>query len=339
MAAKARIAFFWAAAFVLLARSCRSLETEEGNVTVPSDNNNTGLPTIVPIYNTTGLPTSDTGLPTIVPTYNTSATGQPIYSTTATHLPTIIPTSNTTDNVTGPGPTEETRERVIRGPDTIPTTYPPTNPPTHHPTDPPIIPPTDRPTSPPTDRPTSPPTIPPIIPPTDRPTMAPTDPPTPPPATTGVPESSATPTEKYITSATAAVTTGTTAEILLSSESLSTTLQTIEVTTSPGNNNSTSTMADMSWTQFNIIILAVILIVVVLLMGFVGAVYVYREYQNRKLNAPFWTIELKEDNISFSSYHDSIPNADVSGLLEDNASEITPNGQLSLTAPIHSYKP
>lgn len=98
-------------------------------------------------------------------------------------------------------------------------------------------------------------------------------------------------------------------------------------------------MADMSWTQFNIIILAVILIVVVLLMGFVGAVYVYREYQNRKLNAPFWTIELKEDNISFSSYHDSIPNADVSGLLEDNASEITPNGQLSLTAPIHSYKP
>lgn len=327
MAAKARIAFFWAAAFVLLARSCRSLETEEGNVTVPSDNNNTGLPT------------SDTGLPTIVPTYNTSATGQPIYNTTATHLPTIVPTSNTTDNVTGPGPTEETRERVIRGPDTIPTTYPPTNPPTHHPTDPPIIPPTDRPTSPPTDRPTSPPTIPPIIPPTDRPTMAPTDPPTPPPATTGVPESSATPTEKYITSATAAVTTGTTAEILLSSESLSTTLQTIGVTTSPGNNNSTSTMADMSWTQFNIIILAVILIVVVLLMGFVGAVYVYREYQNRKLNAPFWTIELKEDNISFSSYHDSIPNADVSGLLEDNASEITPNGQLSLTAPIHSYKP
>lgn len=153
-----------------------------------------------------------------------------------------------------------------------------------------------------------------------------------------VPESSATPKEKYITSATAAVTTATTAEILLSSKSQSTTLQTIEVTTTPGNNG-TSAMADMSWTQFNIIILAVILIVVVLLMGFVGGVYVYREYQNRKLNAPFWTIELKEDNISFSSYHDSIPNADVSGLLEDNASEITPNGQLSLTAPIHSYKP
>ncbi|RLW00427.1 hypothetical protein DV515_00008886 [Chloebia gouldiae] len=85
--------------------------------------------------------------------------------------------------------------------------------------------------------------------------------------------------------------------------------------------NSTSAFADVSWTQFNIIILTVIIIVVVLLMGFVGAVYMYREYQNRKLNAPFWTIELKEDNISFSSYHDSIPNADVSGLLEDDGNE------------------
>ncbi|XP_054854563.1 multiple epidermal growth factor-like domains protein 9 [Eublepharis macularius] len=102
--------------------------------------------------------------------------------------------------------------------------------------------------------------------------------------------------------------------------------------------NSTSTLADVSWTQFNIIILTVIIILVVLLMGFVGAVYMYREYQNRKLNAPFWTIELKEDNISFSSYHDSIPNADVSGLLEDDGNEVAPNGQLALTTPMHNYK-
>ncbi|XP_061459884.1 multiple epidermal growth factor-like domains protein 9 [Rhineura floridana] len=102
--------------------------------------------------------------------------------------------------------------------------------------------------------------------------------------------------------------------------------------------NSTSTLADVSWTQFNIIILTVIIILVVLLMGFVGAVYTYREYQNRKLNAPFWTIELKEDNISFSSYHDSIPNADVSGLLEEDGNEVAPNGQLTLTTPMHNYK-
>lgn len=102
--------------------------------------------------------------------------------------------------------------------------------------------------------------------------------------------------------------------------------------------NSTSTLADVSWTQFNIIILTVIIVVVVLLMGFVGAVYMYREHQNRKLNAPFWTIELKEDNISFSSYHDSIPNADVSGLLEDDGNEVAPNGQLSLTTPMNSFK-
>ncbi|XP_011946837.1 PREDICTED: multiple epidermal growth factor-like domains protein 9 isoform X2 [Cercocebus atys] len=115
-----------------------------------------------------------------------------------------------------------------------------------------------------------------------------------------------------------------------------TTLQTVfSVSTSE---NSTSALADVSWTQFNIIILTVIIIVVVLLMGFVGAVYMYREYQNRKLNAPFWTIELKEDNISFSSYHDSIPNADVSGLLEDDGNEVAPNGQLTLTTPIHNYK-
>ncbi|XP_039722688.1 multiple epidermal growth factor-like domains protein 9 [Pteropus medius] len=114
------------------------------------------------------------------------------------------------------------------------------------------------------------------------------------------------------------------------------TLQTIFSVSSA--ENSTSALADVSWTQFNIIILTVIIIVVVLLMGFVGAVYMYREYQNRKLNAPFWTIELKEDNISFSSYHDSIPNADVSGLLEDDGNEVAPNGQLTLTTPMHNYK-
>uniref|UniRef100_A0A8D2LRP3 Laminin EGF-like domain-containing protein n=1 Tax=Varanus komodoensis TaxID=61221 RepID=A0A8D2LRP3_VARKO len=102
--------------------------------------------------------------------------------------------------------------------------------------------------------------------------------------------------------------------------------------------NSTSALADVSWTQFNIIILTVIIILVVLLMGFVGAVYTYREYQSRKLNAPFWTIELKEDNISFSSYHNSIPNADISGLLEDDGTEVAPNGQLSLATPMHNYK-
>nr|XP_042710108.1 multiple epidermal growth factor-like domains protein 9 isoform X2 [Chrysemys picta bellii] len=115
-----------------------------------------------------------------------------------------------------------------------------------------------------------------------------------------------------------------------------TTVQTIFPVNS--SDNSTSALADVSWTQFNIIILTVIIIVVVLLMGFVGAVYMYREYQNRKLNAPFWTIELKEDNISFSSYHDSIPNADVSGLLEEDGNEVAPNGQLTLTTPMHNYK-
>ncbi|XP_014801804.1 PREDICTED: multiple epidermal growth factor-like domains protein 9 [Calidris pugnax] len=115
-----------------------------------------------------------------------------------------------------------------------------------------------------------------------------------------------------------------------------TTTQTVSPMSS--SDNSTSAFADVSWTQFNIIILTVIIIVVVLLMGFVGAVYMYREYQNRKLNAPFWTIELKEDNISFSSYHDSIPNADVSGLLEDDGNEVAPNGQLTLTTPMHNFK-
>ncbi|XP_061585674.1 multiple epidermal growth factor-like domains protein 9 [Cololabis saira] len=110
--------------------------------------------------------------------------------------------------------------------------------------------------------------------------------------------------------------------------------------TSPGSttDNTTAALTEVSWTQFNIIILAVIILVVLLLLGFVGGVYTYREYQNRKLNAPFWTIELKEDNISFSSYHDSIPNADVSGLLEDEASEVAANGQLALSTQGNCYK-
>ncbi|CAL8248981.1 unnamed protein product [Merluccius merluccius] len=102
--------------------------------------------------------------------------------------------------------------------------------------------------------------------------------------------------------------------------------------------DNTTAPSDVSWTQFNVIVLAVIILVVLLLLGFVGGVYAYREYQNRKLNAPFWTIELKEDNISFSSYHDSLPNADVSGLLEDEASEVAPNGQLALTTQGNCYK-
>ncbi|XP_030643369.1 multiple epidermal growth factor-like domains protein 9 [Chanos chanos] len=107
----------------------------------------------------------------------------------------------------------------------------------------------------------------------------------------------------------------------------------------PSNNNSTTaTITEVSWTQFNVIILAVIIVVVVALMGVAGGVYSYREYQNRKINAPFWTIELKEDNISFSSYHDSIPNADVSGLLEDEPSEVAANGQLALTSSANMYK-
>ncbi|XP_070760929.1 multiple epidermal growth factor-like domains protein 9 [Enoplosus armatus] len=130
-----------------------------------------------------------------------------------------------------------------------------------------------------------------------------------------------------------------------SSSNASTALSTTDATTqalltslSSPTDNTTAALTEVSWTQFNIIILAVIILVVLLLLGFVGGVYTYREYQNRKLNAPFWTIELKEDNISFSSYHDSIPNADVSGLLEDEANEVAPNGQLALTTQGNCYK-
>ncbi|XP_060613296.2 multiple epidermal growth factor-like domains protein 9 [Anolis sagrei] len=127
----------------------------------------------------------------------------------------------------------------------------------------------------------------------------------------------------------------TTAEVATNATATPTTAQTAFPI---GSSDNSTALADVSWTQFNIIILTVIIILVVLLMGFVGAVYTYREYQNRKLNAPFWTIELKEDNISFSSYHDSIPNADVSGLLEDDGNEVAPNGQLTLATPMHNYK-
>ncbi|XP_072096569.1 multiple epidermal growth factor-like domains protein 9 [Mobula birostris] len=117
------------------------------------------------------------------------------------------------------------------------------------------------------------------------------------------------------------------------------TLLSILLTTTQGGVSTAAPVApEISWTRFNLVVLVVIITVVVLLMGFVAAVYVYREYRNRKLNAPFWTIELKEDNISFSSYHDSIPNADVSGLLEDDANEVVPNGQLTLSTPMNSYK-
>ncbi|XP_077457201.1 multiple epidermal growth factor-like domains protein 9 [Stigmatopora argus] len=120
--------------------------------------------------------------------------------------------------------------------------------------------------------------------------------------------------------------------------STATTTQALLTSLSGPTDNTTAALTDVSWTQFNIIILAVIILVVVVLLGFVGGVYTYREYQNRKLNAPFWTIELKEDNISFSSYHDSIPNADVSGLLEDETNEVAPNGQLALTTQGNCYK-
>ncbi|XP_061118281.1 multiple epidermal growth factor-like domains protein 9 isoform X2 [Conger conger] len=101
--------------------------------------------------------------------------------------------------------------------------------------------------------------------------------------------------------------------------------------------NATTTVSEVSWAQFNVVVLAVIIVTVVLLMGAAGGAYSYREYRNRKLNAPFWTIELKEDNISFSSYHDSIPNADVSGLLEEPG-DAPPNGHAALSSPRNVYK-
>ncbi|KAJ7994051.1 hypothetical protein DPEC_G00261930 [Dallia pectoralis] len=148
-----------------------------------------------------------------------------------------------------------------------------------------------------------------------------------------------TPTTKSPTSTIPAGTTASTTSTTNSSTSASfATTQALLTSLGSPTENTTAALTEVSWTQFNIIVLAVIILVVVLLLGFVGGVYTYREYQNRKLNAPFWTIELKEDNISFSSYHDSIPNADVSGLLEDDANEPVPNGQLALTTQGNCYK-
>lgn len=102
--------------------------------------------------------------------------------------------------------------------------------------------------------------------------------------------------------------------------------------------NSTSASHPIAWAQFNMIILGVIITLVLVLLGAAGATYTYRQYQNRKLNAPFWTIELKEDNISFSSYHDSLANVDASGLLDDEGCEATANGQLTLSSPGSLYR-
>ncbi|XP_028989176.1 multiple epidermal growth factor-like domains protein 9 [Betta splendens] len=156
------------------------------------------------------------------------------------------------------------------------------------------------------------------------------------PTTTSAPSPSTSLTSTTLTSATAigvpaATSRGNASATAATSQALLTSL-------SSPTDNTTAALTEVSWTQFNIIILAVIILMVVLLLGFVGGVYTYREYQNRKLNAPFWTIELKEDNISFSSYHDSIPNADVSGLLEDEANEVAPNGQLALSTQGNCYK-
>ncbi|KAI3372068.1 hypothetical protein L3Q82_006706 [Scortum barcoo] len=151
--------------------------------------------------------------------------------------------------------------------------------------------------------------------------------------TTSTPSPSSPTTSTTLTSAR-----GVPASTSSSNTSTAATTQALLTSLSSPTDNTTAALTEVSWTQFNIIILAVIILVVLLLLGFVGGVYTYREYQNRKLNAPFWTIELKEDNISFSSYHDSIPNADVSGLLEDEANEVAPNGQLALTTQGNCYK-
>ncbi|XP_029108823.1 multiple epidermal growth factor-like domains protein 9 isoform X1 [Scleropages formosus] len=149
-------------------------------------------------------------------------------------------------------------------------------------------------------------------------------------------------TQSTIPSTTPTVFTSTsvTPTITVTTSTAPTTTMTTTLSNSLGSptDNTTAAEAAISWAQFNIIILAVIIVAVVLLMGVAAAVYMYREYRNRKLNAPFWTIELKEDNISFSSYHDSLPNADVSGLLEGEGGEVAPSGQLALSSPANMYK-
>ncbi|KAF7688660.1 multiple epidermal growth factor-like domains protein 9 isoform X2 [Silurus meridionalis] len=109
--------------------------------------------------------------------------------------------------------------------------------------------------------------------------------------------------------------------------------------TSASTNSTSNSELVSSWHQIRLIILAVIITLIVALLGTAGGIYTYRQYQNRKINAPFWTIELKEDNISFSSYHDSLTNADASGLLDDEACEAASNGQLTLNSPGSLYMP
>lgn len=102
--------------------------------------------------------------------------------------------------------------------------------------------------------------------------------------------------------------------------------------------NSTASTSAVSWAQFNLIIFGVIITLILALLGAAGGAYTYRQYQNRKLNAPFWTIELKEDNISFSSYHDSLANVDATGLLDEEGCEANSNGQLTLNSPGCIYR-
>nr|XP_046146378.1 multiple epidermal growth factor-like domains protein 9 isoform X2 [Oncorhynchus gorbuscha] len=147
--------------------------------------------------------------------------------------------------------------------------------------------------------------------------------------------------EQNTTTTTTTLTLRSTISTLSSGHTMTSNATTTASSTTPGLlANTTAAISEVSWTQFNVIVLAVIIVAVVVLMGVAGGVYTYREYRNRKLNAPFWTIELKEDNISISSYHDSLPNmGDVSGLLEEEASmEVAPNGQLALSSPINMYK-
>ncbi|KAM6984659.1 multiple epidermal growth factor-like domains protein 9 [Aplochiton taeniatus] len=105
--------------------------------------------------------------------------------------------------------------------------------------------------------------------------------------------------------------------------------------------NATAALGVVSWSQFNVIVLSVVIVLLVVLMGVAGAVYTFREYRNRKVNAPFWTIELKEDNISFSSYHDSLPNMDVAGLLDEEEvnEEAPPSVHLSIGSSENMFKP
>ncbi|XP_073429205.1 uncharacterized protein [Dendrobates tinctorius] len=314
MAVRAGTALYLAAACVLLLRSCTSLD---GNQTTlyPEDLNATvSAPAYEPV-NTTITP-AETGT-------------EPSFTTEA-----VNGSSTTLGTATEPGlastaTASTVSEELARDPGTPGEIVPPSTGPAEASVTPAAATPAPTTAAPATTAPATP-----TLPITRGPTGS---------STTEdlVTESPAPPTptlDGHVTTSTSAPATITTVEVLLSTKSfLTTTFQTFYITSS--SDNSTSALADMSWTQFNIIILTVIIIVVVLLMGFVGAVYMYREYQSRKLNAPFWTIELKEDNISFSSYHDSIPNADISGLLEDNGNEIAPNGQLALSAPIHNYKP